>query len=70
MKWRPIKTAPKDKLILLLIDDQAIEGAYEKWCDEFRPMRLDSHGCGCCAGDDPPPTHWQKLPELPEEKTK
>jgi hypothetical protein len=70
--WNKIDTAPKDgSHILLLIDGQAIEGWWYVPTWEAEPewttVSLDSHGCGCCAKEDPEPTHWVALPEM--EKT-
>jgi hypothetical protein len=66
MKWRPIKTAPKDKPILLLMEGYAIEGAWDddEWFDRWEPVSLDCHGCGCCGATPAEPTHWLPLPTL------
>lgn len=29
---------------------------------DFHPVILNSHGCGCCSGDDPTPTRWVAVP--------
>lgn len=69
--WLPIESAPKTgERIVLFIDDSVIEG----WWDDERDIRgekygdglwqvvgLNSHGCGCCADENPEPTHWQPL---------
>lgn len=31
------------------------------------PVTLDIHGCGCCAGEHPIPSHWMPLPKPPED---
>ena len=34
----------------------------ETWVDGgWRFDRLPAHGCGCCADNDTPPTHWMPL---------
>ena len=74
--WQPIESAPKDGTpIILLVNGVAIEG---RWDDQSYPdknifygdgewdvISLPSHGCGCCSGDDPLPTHWMPLPAPP-----
>lgn len=66
-------TAPRDGThILLHIDGQWLEG----WLQERRTVNGDiygpsywdvasvpSHGCGCCAYDNPEPTAWAPLPK-------
>jgi hypothetical protein len=73
MEWRTIESAPKDGThVLLLADGLAIEGwwqAYKTFFGEeksrWEPATLNCHGCGCCAGGDPKPTHWMPLPVKP-----
>lgn len=70
------KEIPKDRPILLKIDDNWIQaewrqnalGAWEKGGNSqkigaFVPIALSSHGCGCCGGDDSPPTEWAEIPQ-------
>lgn len=55
MKWRPIKTAPKQTKILGFIpSDYGTEVVWHdlsEWC--------------CYRGDGVKPTHWMPLPEPP-----
>lgn len=72
MKWRDMKTAPKDKPVLLNIENCAIEGqwdnetttdgSYSYGPGKWTVVSLSSHGCGCCAGDNDDPTGWAPLP--------
>lgn len=74
-EWQPIESAPKDGTsVLLLVNNFAIEGL---WCQPVDRNRrpfwdiatiIAVHGCGCCGGDNPEPTHWMPLPPLPGEK--
>lgn len=75
--WLPIETAPKDKRVLLLfnnplIDDENVKlrdhiavGFYAQnlpWIqDRFYSESAITQG----ELDEPLPTHWQPLPELP-----
>jgi len=63
--WRDISTAPRDGTHLWLFGP---EGQYEGYWEysEWSPIRLSSHGCGCCGRGDDPPTHWQPLPAAPD----
>lgn len=62
-KWQPIESAPKDGThILLFIEGYTIEGWWGR--NRWNVARLSDHGCGCCGGDNDPPTHWQEL-EVP-----
>jgi len=71
-EWRPIEAAPKDGTsIILLIEGDAIQGKWEKVITKdgrdlshWELIYLCSFGCGCCAGDNEPPTHWIPLPKL------
>lgn len=68
-KWQPIETAPKDMSVILCYSDEGVyQGKYWANSDLWYPLILDCHGCGCCGGDIPKPTHWMPLPEMPEEK--
>lgn len=74
MKAKP--WPPKDDLkkVIALIDDNWIEVSQsynyvggkptESWAYGCLPIRLQSHGCGCCGDTDPAPTHWIPMPEL------
>lgn len=64
--WEPIETAPKDGTKIVLYgypDYQEFIGYYHKIYDRWEPQWLECHGCGCCAGRYPKPTHWFPLPE-------
>ena len=63
MKWRPISTAPTNVSVLIDADEGVIEAFLEN--GEWKPIVLDYHGCGCCGGLNPKPTHWMPLPEPP-----
>jgi len=76
MEWQPIETADtKPKLILgrysepvlLLVDGVAIQGEFDNQDGKWYVERLESHGCGCCAGEDSAPTHWCPLPKLQKQ---
>ena len=71
MKRKAMTNAPKDRQILLLIDDCWIEAGWDnetradgyKYGDgKWSPVGLPSHGCGCCSYEDPEPTAWSELP--------
>jgi len=75
MKWRSIETAnlkPEKamdrycKPVLLRIEGQSIEGEYDTQNKRWDAIILSSHGCGCCADEAQPPTHWLPLPEVPK----
>jgi len=34
----------------------------EPW-ERFQAAWLPSHGCGCCASNNPTPTHWMEIPK-------
>lgn len=68
MKWRPMKTAPRDGTpVLLLIEGVAIEAAWDEtpWrgrdAGEWVVATVSSHGCGCCSSSNDEPTHWMRL---------
>lgn len=74
INWQPIKTAPKDKDVLIFINGIVIQA---KYCQvtaydgtiypyEWKVDSLPSHGCGCCGSDNEEPTHWAEI-NLPEE---
>ena len=66
MKWNSIETAPQDETrVLVFVDGYVTEGWFEdgKWDVAW----LDYHGCGCCGGGRPAPTHWMTRPEDPKE---
>lgn len=60
--WLPIdENTPKDRNILLLVDNQCVQGYWSvyHWCSEF-PSQFDGmYGLN--------PTHWQELPPDPKE---
>lgn len=70
-EWRPIETAPKDGTpVLLYVKEYSstvtIEGWWQGGLDgNWACVWLDVHGCGCCSGSDPNPTHWMPLPPPP-----
>lgn len=67
--WMPIATAPKDGADVLLLSEEGVYQGY--WCGGKRPgfsaLVLDVHGCGCCGGSDPTPSHWMPLPPPPSD---
>lgn len=66
MKGRQIKTAPKDGTLILLHYPKGgwIEGRWAVKEGMWEPIRLLSHGCGCCADSDPEPNAWAPLPTM------
>lgn len=69
-EWKPIYTAPKDgtKVLLHYPGHGWIEGAYDAKYTCWEPLKLSSHGCGCCSYDNEPPDAWCDLPTPPEAK--
>lgn len=64
MTWQPMDTAPLDGThVLLYAEDAMIEGRFVG--GEWEPVRMSSHGCGCCGGGGVEPTHWMPLPDSP-----
>ena len=76
--WQPIETAPKDGTRILAFMEG---GIIETWWDdmsygnpdregmgEWDCVRLSSHGCGCCAYTNTPPTRWMPLPAAPQDE--
>lgn len=61
ISWQPIKTAPKDKDVLIFINGIVIQAKYCQVTDEWEVESLPSHGCGCCGSDNEEPTHWAKI---------
>ena len=66
--WQPIHTAPIGRAVLILCDEGVIEAMLGEGEEgilnraiQWHPIVLDCHGCGCCAGDYPDPTHWATL---------
>ena len=39
---------PEDRRVIARIGNQWIELVYDELGDEWRPVTLDYHGCGCC----------------------
>lgn len=70
--WQPIETAPKDGTpVIGLYDDVAVQCYWrlsKVHCapDTWQAVTLEQHGCGCCASQDPDPTHWMPLPDPPQ----
>jgi len=67
-EWQPIETAPFETAVLIWADEGVIEASLERKSPtlvEWVPITLDYHGCGCCGGGSPEPTHWMPMPELP-----
>lgn len=62
MMPQPMVDAPKDKNILLKIDESWIEGWWDNSDKIWRTITLPSHGCGCCGWTDPEPEFWHPLP--------
>lgn len=67
-QWLDIEIAPKDGTPVIISvleggDRMAIEARFSE--DHWYPVWLDTHGCGCCGGDRPTPTHWIPLPKPP-----
>jgi hypothetical protein len=78
MNWQPIETAPKDETSVLILTmeykKRVVTEAYfqkdedEEYVDDggyWVPVTLSIHGCGCCRGSYPKPTHWVPLLDLP-----
>lgn len=70
MNWQPIETAPKDGSDILILTSEyekrkVTSAYYESEDDTWVPVKLSVHGCGCCRGDYPKPSHWMPLPEPP-----
>ena len=66
MEWQPIETAPKDGTsILIYAEDSVIEAYFSDDLNEWSPVTLDCHGCGCCGMDYPTPEYWMPLPDAP-----
>ena len=63
-EWRPIKTAPKDGVFVLITDGDVVQiGYYE---DHLTAWRSDADQCRLWSD----PTHWQPLPAPPERAGK
>jgi hypothetical protein len=68
MEWQTIDSAPKDGTpIIILVHEGDERMAIEARFDEkgWYPIWLDMHGCGCCGGERPVPTHWIPKPTMP-----
>jgi len=63
-EWRPIETAPKDGVFVLITDGDVVQiGYYE---DHLTAWRSDADQCRLWSD----PTHWQPLPAPPERASK
>ena len=63
-EWRPIETAPKDGVFVLITDGDVVQiGYYE---DHLTAWRSDADQCRLWSD----PTHWQPLPAPPERAGK
>ncbi len=63
-EWRPIETAPKDGVFVLITDGDVVQiGYYE---DHLMAWRSDADQCRLWSD----PTHWQPLPAPPERAGK
>ncbi len=67
--WMPIESAPRDGTrVLLCLEGSVIEGWFEPlspFAEGWQAVHLELHGCGCCSGGGPQPTHWRPLPQSP-----
>lgn len=65
IKWLPMESAPENKDVLLKFDDGVIEGRYThpSWAKkgQWELVGFPSHGCGCCASENPEPKSWAEL---------
>lgn len=77
MRWRPIETAPKDKINILVFCKESKREltSVARWdrnlrgsgfYGEFGWMRLGYQNIAAEA-ISPPPTHWMPLPDAPNE---
>ena len=59
----------EDKQVLLLVNQEAIEGCYNKdrKYDDWNFVTMHVHGCGCCSSGGDEVTHWMELPKLPSK---
>lgn len=73
--WLPIDSAPKDRSVLLFVEDSVIEASFieqvdiagERYGDGYwLPVSLSTHGCGCCASELERPVAWMPLPPRPQ----
>lgn len=60
--WKEIDTAPLYESILFNTDEGILEGYLDK-NRKLNPTSFDFHGCGCCSGHYPKPTHWAEIPD-------
>jgi hypothetical protein len=73
INWRPIKTAPRDGTVILIYNENWMDGtvfpAY--WDDEPLDEDFNWHGIdgSHISIEDDAPTHWRPLPPPPKEKT-
>ena len=71
MSWQPIETAPRDGTAVLLASPRS--GGWRVWTSEGWQVRRryltdEPKGDWRGRGARNLPTHWQLLPEPPEEK--
>lgn len=63
----------KESTVLIYVDGDVTQALYGKrWKEDkeshyWTPVWLEVHGCGCCGGDRPMPSHWMALPAPPED---
>lgn len=67
--WRPIKTAPRPHVDVLVYGEDTfyphIKIAFYDPCT--RKWTLSTAGCGAESDDAGSPTHWSPLPEVPDK---
>lgn len=66
--WRPIEEAEADTDYLVTDgEDTWVARKYASSKNYWSAHTMPSHGCGCCGGDDPIPTHFMPLPNPPKK---
>jgi len=73
MKFKSMKTAPRNGTVVVLLSKHGIRsGSYEPLYDDdnspWKYRRFPSDGCGCCATSDEPPMGWLPMPKLEKQK--
>lgn len=61
--WLPIESVPLDINVLVKFENGDVIQASFDSKDNFYAVTLPSHGCGCCADQDPLPKYWMNIPE-------